>query len=215
LVFSRILRVGAYIKDDVSDLLEQRGKMMRKLFLEISYRSHLALADLEYLQIHELDMALRHGIESSFIKARQVITVLFYQQRKLKVLEGKNASRFLRQGSFQELKDDQHVQIIKGNSASFGKVKGRVVVALESFIAIQKMKKGNILVSPYTAVEYLPAMRLAAAIITDTGGITSHAAIVSREFKIPCIIGTKIATKVLKDGDLVEVDADKGIVRIL
>ena len=51
------------------------------------------------------------------------------------------------------------------------------------------------------------------AIITDAGGITSHAAIVSRELKTPCIIGTKIATKVLKDGDLVEVDANKGIVK--
>ena len=58
-------------------------------------------------------------------------------------------------------------------------------------------------------------MKLAAAIITEPGGITSHAAIVSRELGVPCIIGTKIATKVLKDGDLVEVDADKGIVKIV
>ena len=51
--------------------------------------------------------------------------------------------------------------------------------------------------------------------ITDTGGLTSHAAIISRELQKPCIIGTKIATKVLKDGDVVEVDAEKGIVKIL
>ena len=53
----------------------------------------------------------------------------------------------------------------------------------------------------------------AGAIVTDEGGLTSHAAIVSRELKIPCIVGTKIATKILKDGDIVEVDAKKGIVR--
>jgi phosphohistidine swiveling domain-containing protein len=52
-------------------------------------------------------------------------------------------------------------------------------------------------------------------IFTDIGGITSHAAIISREFRIPCIIGTKIATKILKDGDLVEVDANKGVVKII
>ncbi|TSC53383.1 MAG: pyruvate, water dikinase, partial [Parcubacteria group bacterium LiPW_39] len=51
------------------------------------------------------------------------------------------------------------------------------------------------------------------AIITDQGGILCHAAIISREMEIPCIINTKIATKVLKDGDLVEVDAEKGIVK--
>jgi pyruvate,water dikinase len=66
-----------------------------------------------------------------------------------------------------------------------------------------------------TRPEYISAMKKAAAIVTDEGGITCHAAIVSRELKKPCIIGTKIATKVLKDGDLVEVDADKGIVKIL
>ena len=58
-------------------------------------------------------------------------------------------------------------------------------------------------------------MKKAAAIVTDEGGITSHAAIVAREVGIPCVIGAKIATKALKDGDLVEVDADKGIVRII
>jgi pyruvate,water dikinase len=51
--------------------------------------------------------------------------------------------------------------------------------------------------------------------VTDEGGVTCHAAIVAREMKKPCIIGTKIATKVLKDGDLVEVDANKGVVKIL
>jgi pyruvate,water dikinase len=58
-------------------------------------------------------------------------------------------------------------------------------------------------------------MKIAGAIITNQGGITSHAAITSREMKIPCIIGTKIATKVLKDGDLVEVDANRGVVKII
>lgn len=60
---------------------------------------------------------------------------------------------------------------------------------------------------------FMPAMKKAVAFVTDEGGITSHAAIIAREMKKPCIIGTKIATKVLRDGDLVEVDANKGIVR--
>ena len=66
-----------------------------------------------------------------------------------------------------------------------------------------------------TRPEFMPALKKAAAIITDEGGITCHAAIVARELKKPCIIGTKIATKVLKDGMMVEVDADKGVVKIL
>lgn len=66
-----------------------------------------------------------------------------------------------------------------------------------------------------TSPEYVFAMKKASAAITDTGGLTSHAAIVSRELDIPCIVGTKIATKILKDGDLVEVDANKSIVKII
>ncbi|MBI4093197.1 MAG: hypothetical protein HY420_04710, partial [Candidatus Kerfeldbacteria bacterium] len=64
-----------------------------------------------------------------------------------------------------------------------------------------------------TKPEYVPAMKRAAAVITNEGGITSHAAIVSREFRIPCVVGTKIATKIFKNGDLLEVDARKGIVK--
>jgi phosphoenolpyruvate synthase/pyruvate phosphate dikinase len=67
--------------------------------------------------------------------------------------------------------------------------------------------QGNILVCPMTLPDYVPAMKKARAIITNEGGITCHAAIISRELKIPCIVGTKIATQVLKDGDRVEVDA--------
>ncbi len=64
-----------------------------------------------------------------------------------------------------------------------------------------------------THPEFLSLMKQASAIVTDEGGVTCHAAIVARELGIPCVIGTKMATKVLKDGDEVEVDADKGIVK--
>ncbi len=72
---------------------------------------------------------------------------------------------------------------------------------------------GDVLVCKMTTPEYVPLMKRAAAIITDEGGILSHAAIIAREMKIPTVIGTKSATKVFKDGDEVEVDADVGIVR--
>ena len=71
------------------------------------------------------------------------------------------------------------------------------------------------MVATMTFPNFIPAMEKAAAIITDEGGLLSHAAIVSREMGIPCVVGTKIATQVLKDGDRVEVDANKGIVRKL
>jgi pyruvate,water dikinase len=95
-----------------------------------------------------------------------------------------------------------------------GKATGRVKI-LKSVKEINKIEKGDILVAVMTRPDYVPAMKKAAAIVTDEGGVTSHAAIVSRELGIPCIIGTKIATKILKDGMLVEVNANHSWVKII
>jgi phosphoenolpyruvate synthase/pyruvate phosphate dikinase len=101
---------------------------------------------------------------------------------------------------------------IKGIVAYPGKVKGKTKIIILKKDQI-KFKKKDILVASQTLPDLIFIMKKASAIVTDEGGLTCHAAIVSRELKIPCIIGTKIATKVFKDNDLVEVDANKGIVR--
>jgi len=111
--------------------------------------------------------------------------------------------------------------IINGKIGNKGKVKGNVMKLLvadyNNQIKLDKLsqEKDYILVTPMTRPELVPFIKNAAAFVTDEGGVTCHAAIVAREMNKPCIIGTKIATKVLKDGDMVEVDADKGIVKIL
>jgi len=101
---------------------------------------------------------------------------------------------------------------LRGLAASTGRAVGKVKV-VKSATEIAKVKKGDVLVAVMTRPDYIMGMKIASAIVTNEGGITSHAAIVSRELGIPCIIGTKIATEVLKDGDMVEVDANHGIVR--
>ena len=101
---------------------------------------------------------------------------------------------------------------INGVSAFAGKVKGIVKIIL-SKNDLGKLKKNDILVTDMTDPSYAPALKLIGGIVTDEGGITSHAAIISRELKIPCVIGTKNATQILKDNDFVEVDANQGIIR--
>ncbi len=100
---------------------------------------------------------------------------------------------------------------ITGVCAFAGKIRGKVRIVNDP--AGVEFKGGEILVSRMTRPEYLPLIQKAAAFVTDGGGVLSHAAIVARELKKPCVIGTKIATKVFKDGDLVEVDAVNGVVR--
>lgn len=108
----------------------------------------------------------------------------------------------------------RETNIIKGTPASLGKVKGQVKV-LSSHLEVGKVNSGDILVTSMTTPDYIIAMEKAAAFVTDEGGITCHAAIVAREFGVPCVVGTGNATSLLKDGDLVEVDANEGRVRIL
>ena len=106
------------------------------------------------------------------------------------------------------------VKDIRGLTAAVGRVKGTVKV-VGSVNEIGKVQPGDILVAVMTRPDYIAGIKKAAAIVTNEGGITCHAAIVARELNIPCIIGTRIATAVLCDGDFVEVDADHGVCRIL
>ena len=78
---------------------------------------------------------------------------------------------------------------------------------------MEKMVVGQVLVTGMTRPHLMQAMKKAAAIVTDEGGMLSHAAIISRELGVPCVVGTKISTKVLIDGDMVEVDATIGVIR--
>lgn len=110
-------------------------------------------------------------------------------------------------------------KVLIGRSASYGKARGKArIVDLTEVGPLQRSdlcEEGEVLVCEMTTPDFLPLMRKAIAIVTDLGGTLSHAAIVAREFGIPCVVATERATKVLKNGDVVEVDAELGIVRIL
>ncbi len=104
------------------------------------------------------------------------------------------------------------VPILKGLPASPGIYAGRVKVALDHQEAAKVMEKGDILVTKMTNPDWVPYMRMAGAIVTDDGGMTCHAAIVSRELGIPCIVGSKEATKVLRSNSYYTIDATSGVV---
>ena len=78
-----------------------------------------------------------------------------------------------------------------------------------------KFNDGDILLTETTSPDFVPLMKKASGIIADQGGLNSHAAIMSRELGVPCLVGTYYATRVLKTGDVVELDADTGIVKII
>ncbi|MBR9702565.1 hypothetical protein GOV10_00885 [Candidatus Woesearchaeota archaeon] len=117
---------------------------------------------------------------------------------------------------------DKKRKIFQGTPVSHGKTEGKVKIILGDFNSfdilqkeIEKMEPGEILVAETTSPDLLLACKKAAAIVTDQGGLLSHAAVISRELGIPAIVGLHNLTKILKDGDMIEVDADNGTVRKL
>ncbi|MES2087797.1 MAG: PEP-utilizing enzyme [Patescibacteria group bacterium] len=102
----------------------------------------------------------------------------------------------------------------KGVCASTGTAVG-IARIVHSPSENNKVQEGDILITHATTVDYLPAMKKAAAIVTEVGGLTCHAAVVSREFKIPCVVALKNATTNFKDGDMIEVLADRGMVTVV
>ncbi len=105
----------------------------------------------------------------------------------------------------------EHKILLRGMPVSPGVAVGRVKV-IHDLSELDKIEEGDILVTEMTTPDYVPAMEKSAAIITDRGGATCHAAIVSRELGIPCVVGTEKATEVLKDGMIVTVDAVHGVI---
>lgn len=146
------------------------------------------------------------------LQKRWMHSVVIPADKKYKFLVSKEAETFLEDKLMKE--DIEDKETVKGQIAQPGKVKG-VIKLVFGPQHNNKVKEGEILISRATSPQLLPAMKKAVAFVTDVGGITSHAAIVAREMKKPCVVGTKHATEIFSDGDLVEVDANEGIVKLI
>lgn len=186
---------------------------MQALLGEISKRLDRTLQQTKFMLKHEVQNGLLHGrVPSRRLLQDRIRQSVFYYERNLAVAySGKQAKKLIQKVERQDIGE---VSELHGQVGCIGKASGTVKIIIRPS-EMNKMWPGDILVSIATDPDIVPAMKKAAAIVTEQGGITSHAAIVARELNIPCVIGTKIATKVLRDGDRVEVDAVKGIVRKL
>lgn len=205
----------SYLKDLKDDYRRQGISHGQKLFEEIADRMGIDLKDISYLTEEEIIDFLDNSntVSKDVIEERRKGFVIYFnQEMKVECKSGKAIEPILNKLGiivFEEFSEE-----IKGTPASPGKAKGNVVI-VKGVANLDKVKKGDILVAVTTHPDYVPVMQKAIAIITDEGGITSHAAIISRELGLPCVVGTKYATKSLKDGDKVEIDADMGLVRKL
>lgn len=170
---------------------------------------HARYMDLDLLKLFPQDAPQVR--EHLAIRSRHL--VLTQSDQESRFYEGEAALAYLRSQGV-NLVSDASQTTLRGRSAYPGQVRG-IVRILRTSSHVENFQEGTILVTGMTTPDFVTYLKKAGAIITDEGGITCHAAIVSRELQKPCIIGTKDATRVLRDGDEVEVNAHEGVVTIL
>lgn len=183
------------------------GKIMKELAKRASLSTN-QINQLMFFEFKDFDK-----IDPNLLNKRFKFSVMHFHNGNFSVYTGEDARDFIEKQKFEKIKNIDSDELT-GTPAFIGKVNG-IVKVINYPEEMGKMENENIMIAHTTFPSLIPAMKKAAAIITDDGGITCHAAIVARELKKPCIVGTKRATQVLKDGDEIEVDADNGIIRIL
>lgn len=182
------------------------NSLNKKLNINSEELTMYSFTDLEKLIKHKIKLSAKD------IEERKNFRIMAQINGKITMFYGKK--NFEKIESVLQNNIKANTNNFSGIVASRGIAKGLVRI-VKTIKDMDKVKKGDILVASTTRPDLMPALLRCSAIVTDTGGITSHAAIISRELKIPCIVGTNIATQTLKTGDLVEVDANKGVVKIL
>jgi phosphoenolpyruvate synthase/pyruvate phosphate dikinase len=208
----KFLKENVYLRD-YRDMIRQKLNLRLKTFyLEIGKRLDLTIEEVAALTNKEIIECLKNNttFPKHEIKKRKQAYLLIQKGSQYEIWSGSKAIALAKK----EIKSQKisNTKSLKGITGNSGKAKGlaRIVYTNKD---LHKVRTGDILVTTMTRQDFIIALRKAAAVVTDEGSVTAHSAIIARELKKPCVVGTEIATKVLKDGDLVEVDATKGIVK--
>jgi phosphohistidine swiveling domain-containing protein len=217
--FDNVVEIGsklAYYRTYFIESFNMVADGYERILEDIAKNNNLTIEDLKLLTPKELFKLEETGKvpEGISVRSNGEHGIIWERDKGIRMVLGDELEKQV--DECVEKVDYDSIKEIKGMVAFRGEETVRGVVKVVLHVSkIGKLQPGEILVAAETTPDYLVGMRVAGGIITNMGGVTSHAAIVARELGKPCIIGTKIATEVLKDGDLVEVDTEKGIVKIL
>jgi phosphohistidine swiveling domain-containing protein len=209
-----VLRTLGFWKFERKFQNQQAHEMMEDFIKEIAHRNQLTIAQVKMIAPDEMEEVLtKDKVNVDILNERIKESVVIFSGASYDVLSGAKVAKVSKEIR-SSLTVDPNITELEGTTAYPGIAQG-IARQVDEPHEMQKLNDGDILISASTSPHILPAMKRAGAIVTNSGGITCHAAIVAREIKIPTLIGTKIATKVFKDGDKIEVNATKGMIRKL
>ncbi|VVC03994.1 Phosphoenolpyruvate synthase [Candidatus Bilamarchaeum dharawalense] len=204
----KLLDLFAWYQDYRKEYTMQMLHYLDLILAEIGKRNGLSLNDMKYSFPSEV---LAGRLDGRILKERKKRYLFHFDQSN--VIDGVGDwSKEEEERIFKSTGHRDEVLELTGMVANKGFVRGRARVTM-SISEAKHIQPGEILITSMTTPDFVTAIKRAAAIVTNEGGILCHAAVVSREFGIPCMVGTKLATKVFKTGDLLEVDCELGVVR--
>jgi pyruvate, water dikinase len=192
-------------KQEVMEVRDNKG--LKELKVPVKLQEKQKLPDEYILKLAKMGKKIHHHyfFPQDIEWAYENKTLYIIQSRPITTLGDEKVV----DASTQDAPVSKEPAILKGAPASPGLVSGPVRI-VDDISHLDKVKKGDIMVTDMTTPDFVPAMKRAAGIITNRGGLTSHAAIVSRELGVPCVVGTTTATKVLKDGMIVTLNGNAG-----
>ena len=209
---ARQIKKLGYFHDRRKDAFLNIFNFLNIIFKKALKNTKISNKKLNFLTLTEIIDYFNGKINESYVNREQLKRIKRY------ICIYKNQSEKIITDTFNQelrkIKGDSKITLIKsftGKPINQGIVQGRVKIITQNSV-YKKIPKQVIIVTSMTTPEMTPFLKNAKALITDEGGLLCHAAIFAREYKVIAILGTKIATKVLKDGDLVEVNANSGIV---
>lgn len=215
-VLVHFLQEFTWLNLHLREIIKKALILKENFFKELRRRLKLTLDEMSYISHDEIIdfFTKKEKIKRKLLKQRKKRCLIMLDKKgKVRIYTGQKMIKV-------QLKTlgpsilDQTLKIISGKSVYPGKVRGEVAV-VDSIKELGKIKKGNILVTSRTDPDFVPALKKVKAIIADQGGVTTHTAIIARELKIPAVVGTQIAVRILKDGEKIEVNAIKGIIKRL
>jgi phosphohistidine swiveling domain-containing protein len=206
-IFDKFAKARAYSEPVYSE----SERFFRSIARAIGAKEKIDENLLTCLNRSEFNNYLKNGLlpETEKLRSRFALSVIFYNQGDEMIPTGDNAKEI--ENIVASVKNIE-TREIRGRAGFGGTAKGICRIIADPF-KYERFDEGNILVTGMTRPEFIPLMKKASAFVTDAGGMLCHAAITAREMKKPCVIGTEVATRILKDGDIIEVDADNGIIR--
>ena len=202
----RMLSTLAHLRDYRDTLRQKMNLSLRNLYGEIARRARMTLSDVSFLSNDEIRTLLSEP--SSRTALRQIAQARKKGFRMLETPHGVTISSGKQKSTTRKNKS---IGPIRGICANPGEATGPARIVLTN-LDLPKIRLGDVMVAPMTRQDFVPYIRRCAALVTDEGGVTCHAAIIARELDLPCIVGTNVATRVMKNGQKVNVDATRGCV---